>query len=68
MKLKITFWIFSFLYSILAVIAFHGGGNIQPTTPNPTGISPIGWIIFIVLFIGGGYFIYWLFSKEKKEF
>jgi len=68
MKLKITFWIFSFLYSILAVIAHHEGGTIQPATPNPSGISPIGWIIFIALVIGVGYFFYWIFSKGKKKF
>ena len=67
MNRKIVFWIFSFLYSILVVTANHGGGA-SARTPNPTGISPIGWIIFIALAIGVGYFFYWIFSKGKKEF
>jgi len=68
MKLKITFWIFSFLFSILSVTANHGGGTLARPTPNPTGFSPIGWIIFIALAIGVGYFFYWIFSKRKKGF
>lgn len=68
MKLKVTFWIFSLLYNILTVIAFHGGKTLAQTKPNPTGISPIEWMIFAAIFMGVGYFFYWMFSREKKKF
>ena len=67
MKLKITFWIFSFLFSFILVTANHGG-RLTKITPNPTGISPFWWLIFIAIVIGLVYFFYWMFSKEKKEF
>jgi len=67
MKLKIVFWSFSLLFSFLSVTANHGG-NLRNITPNPTGISPFWWIIFIAIVIGLVYFFYWLLSKEKKEF
>ena len=67
MKLKIAFWISSFLYSILAVTANHGG-KLTKITPNQTGISPITWIIFFAIVAGLVYFFYWLFTREKKVF
>jgi len=67
MKLKITFWVFSFLFSVLSVTASHGG-RLTTVTPNPTGISPLWWMVFIVVIIGVVYFFYWMFSKDKKEF
>jgi len=67
MKLKITFWIFYFLFSFLSVTANHGGGLIN-ITPNPSGISPLWWMVFIVIIMGVGYFFYWMFSKDKKGF
>ena len=67
MKLKIAFWIFFLLFSVLSVTANHGA-NLQNIIPNPTGISPLWWIIFIAIVIGLVYFFYWMFSKEKKEF
>ena len=68
MKLKIVFWIFSLLSSVVSVTASHGGGTFRPVTPNPTGISPIGWIIIIAIVIGVVYFFSWIFSKVKKKF
>ena len=63
----ITIWIFSFLLSSLSVTANHGG-RLTKVTPNPTGISPITWMIFIAITLGMGYFFYWMFSGEKKKF
>ena len=53
---------------VLTATAYHGGKTLSQTRPNPTGISPIAYMIFAALFVGVGYFIYWLLSKEKKEF
>jgi len=35
---------------------------------NPTGISPITWILIGAVFILLVYFAYWIFSKDKKRF
>jgi len=68
MKLKISFWIFSLLSGIILVTANHQGGTLARTVPNSTGISPIGWIIFIVIIIAVGYIVYWIFKKDKNKF
>jgi len=67
MKLKILYWSITILYTTVFVLAGHRGGRTTPITPNPTGISASVWIIFLVLFLGVGYFIYWVFSKNKKR-
>jgi len=69
MKSKIIIWILIFLFNLISIVAYHGGGKTGgQITPSPTVISPIGLMIFVVLFIGIGYLIYWLFSNKKKKF
>lgn len=61
----------SLLFLITALTAAaqrSGGGALTGITPNPTGISPIGWIIFGVIILAGAYFVYWIFTKDKNPF
>ena len=66
MKLKITFWIFSFLFSVLFVTANHGG-NLRAVNPDSTRISTLWLIIIIPTAIGLLYLLNWLILKKKKK-
>jgi len=67
MKLKIVFWIFSFLFSVLSVTASHGG-NLRTVNPDSTRISTFWLIIIIAIAIGLLYLLNWLLLKKKKKF
>ena len=65
MKLKLVFWIFSLLFSVLSVTANHGG-NLRTVNPDSTRISTLWLIIIIAIAIGLLYLLNWLFLKKKK--
>lgn len=45
----------------------HHPGDMVVQTVNGGSISPFTWMIIIAILVGIGYFIYWLFSKNKKK-
>jgi len=71
MKKKYFLMLNSFILFLISTIVVTAQGrrrSLIGITPNPTGFSPIGIVIFVVLFLGIGYLIYRLFTKDKKKF